>query len=619
MSLVTTYQMRLPRGPHEAVLDRMAAHLGQAERLLHRALVRAHREATAEIQAAGGPAAFADLKGADGKPLPGPLQRRKNEIKVRFLAEHGISGRHYNSLLRGLEGRYDGLREAGVDRLDLLRDRLRKLDKKIADRGKTLSSFATVARAVAERARAGKGPTKAQAKKLLTRPEIRDLRFVQHHQKRRARTLRDRIAALEADLARDVPAVVFGGKSLLAERSRIHPNDQQAIAAWRRRWDRSRAAGFLAMGSKDETAGCQTCVGEIAADGRLSLRLRLPDAICAEDARHLFLKGLGWPIFGRDQVTAALRAHQTKSPERRAVSYRFVRDADWPERNALSAWRVCVTVDVVTPEIPVRAFETGTDRRGEPVPAALGRTDAFRGAIAADVNADHIAWAMIDRHGNPVRGRSGRIALPLRGKSAGHRTTLIGNAARDLVAIAAEAGLPLVLERLDFRLKKRAMAERGAGYARMLSAFAYAAIQRTVRRRAAAAGVELVDVNPAYTSLIGRTNYAKRYGLSAHVSAAVAIARRAARFSERISHIHGSRGRRHTLPTRSESRRHVWRQWALVLRDEVAARKRDAWSRPAAGAAKSASSPTPRGAKGGGVRSGPSGAPARGGGVRARA
>ena len=62
----------------------------------------------------------------------------------------------------------------------------------------------------------------------------------------------------------------------------------------------------------------------------------------------------------------------------------------------------------------------------------------------------------------------------------------------------------------------------------MLSSFAYAKIQTTFRRRAIRDGVELVDVNPAYTSMIGRVNYAERYGLSVHISAAVSIARRAA-------------------------------------------------------------------------------------------
>lgn len=56
-----------------------------------------------------------------------------------------------------------------------------------------------------------------------------------------------------------------------------------------------------------------------------------------------------------------------------------------------------------------------------------------------------------------------------------------------------------------------------------------------IRRSAVRAAVELVEVNPAWTSVIGRTTFSRRYGLSVHLAAAVAIARRAAFFSERIN------------------------------------------------------------------------------------
>jgi len=610
-SLVRTFQLRLPRGPHETVLGHMAEHLAMVERHLHVALTRAGHETEAEIAAAGGSAAFEALldsqRDADGKRPTGPLQRRKTAIKSTFIAEYGISARHFNSLLALLEGRYDSVREADKARLETLQDKRDRLQKKIASRAKKIAAFARVAREVAERAKLGKGPTKAQAKQLLSRQDSVRARFVQHQQKRRARDLAGKIARLQAEISRTTPRIVFGGSELLRARERIGKRDLPALVAWRKRWEKARAGGFLALGSKDETAGCQTCVGEIDAAGRLALRLRLPDAISTDGNRHLHLRDLDLPAFGREEVIAALMAHRVSAADRRAISYRFTRDADWPEGNSLSAWRICITIDQAVPEITSRVFERRLNRRGEPGSAAAGATEDFQGAIGVDINPDHLAWAAIDRHGNPVAGKSGMIALPLRGKSAGHRATLIGNAARDLVAIAVELGRPLVLEQLDFRSKKREMAEEGAGYARMLSAFAYASIQAAIRRRALRFGVELVDVNPAWTSLIGRTNFARRYGLSGHVAAAVAIARRAARCSERVNYIHGSRGRHNTLPTQSESRRHVWRQWALVRKDEVQARRRATGSRPAAGATTSSPPLTPDRAKGGAVRLSPQG------------
>ena len=40
------------------------------------------------------------------------------------------------------------------------------------------------------------------------------------------------------------------------------------------------------------------------------------------------------------------------------------------------------------------------------------------------------------------------------------------------------------------------------------------------------AGIELISVNPAYTSQIGHHKFMKKYGISSHESAALVIGRR---------------------------------------------------------------------------------------------
>jgi hypothetical protein len=45
-------------------------------------------------------------------------------------------------------------------------------------------------------------------------------------------------------------------------------------------------------------------------------------------------------------------------------------------------------------------------------------------------------------------------------------------------------------------------------------------------------GVEVIEVNPAWTSVIGAVNYASRFGLSVYLAAAIAIARCGLSFSE---------------------------------------------------------------------------------------
>lgn len=82
-------------------------------------------------------------------------------------------------------------------------------------------------------------------------------------------------------------------------------------------------------------------------------------------------------------------------------------------------------------------------------------------------------------------------------------------------------------------------------------------------------GIAIHLVNPAFTSIIGRFNYAKRYGLSIHLAAALCIARRYQKFSEapcsseRI--IPDGKGGyvAFVLPARNRMK-HVWHFWGQV-------------------------------------------------------
>lgn len=575
-----TYQVRLPRGPHEEVLASQAALLCRVERHLHVGLAKAHQRVDEILARAGGKDAYKNLKDAEGNDLPDPVSGLKNDLKIEFLRRFGITGRQYNSVLKGLEGKHSSLREILLERISRTEQDLKKIEAEIKNRSVKIASFAKVSAAVDARAKLGKGPTKAQAKRLLSRSDCDKERFTQHQKKRKRQILIQKLEKLRAEASRNIPALVFGSKKLLRKRNSIHPNNLQEIDAWRSHWEASRHAGFMLIGSKDETAGCQSCIGDIDY-GHLSLKLRLPNSLVSGGEKYLHLDGVELPEFGKDQICEALNEHKVKHKNRRAITYRFVRDTTWSGKRKLSAWRVCITMTVPVTEITHPGFETYTSKLGKGTSSATGITDRFKGAIGVDLNADHLAWAVIDRFGNPIKDKTGKISLPLRGKSSGHRDDIIGDASRDLVTLAKDLNLPLVLEKLDFKIKKQEISESNAGYARMLSSFAYSKIHSTIRRRAARCGVELVDVNPAYTSVIGRVNLSERYGLSVHAAAAVAIARRAAQYSERVSYIHGFRGRKGTLQTRSvvpyESRRHVWRQWYQVRKDLVSNTKSGSW------------------------------------------
>ena len=206
-------------------------------------------------------------------------------------------------------------------------------------------------------------------------------------------------------------------------------------------------------------------------------------------------------------------------------------------------------------------------------------TDRRRGAIGVDLNADHLAVADTDASGNCIN--AWRVPLVTYGKNTHQTEALIGDAVASVVQYAKEVGKPVVIEKLDFRQKKAALEGESRRYSRMLSSFSYGKIKAYFLSRGYRQGVEVHQVNPAYSSVIGRVKFMERYGLTVHQAAALAPARRLLGCSERIPRqwvapIGNGVQVAFTVPVRKRVK-HVWTYWGAVsrqLRPALAAQHR---------------------------------------------
>ena len=169
-----------------------------------------------------------------------------------------------------------------------------------------------------------------------------------------------------------------------------------------------------------------------------------------------------------------------------------------------------------------------------------------------------------------------RIDTHTYGKSSDQAKAIIGDAAVKIVAMAATSGKPVVVENLNFAKKKAELEGARRAMARMLSSFACNQVIASIKAAAFRAGVQVIEVNPAYTSVIGAVNHAQKRGVSVHMGAAVAIARRGLGLSENPSVRAGLvpvRNGGHVtfeLPVRNRSK-HVWSYWAQIRKHQKAA------------------------------------------------
>ncbi len=166
-----------------------------------------------------------------------------------------------------------------------------------------------------------------------------------------------------------------------------------------------------------------------------------------------------------------------------------------------------------------------------PTPVKAVSRPSYYGCIGIDMNPGSIAWAYVDHDGNLKA--HGQIAL-LCGLPRGKQDAQIVDACLQLATVADTFACPIVCEELDFFAKKQQLSERGRKYARMLSSWAYSQFYQKLDSILSNRGIYLMTVNPAFTSVIGLVKYARQYGLASDEAAALAIARRGMRLTEKI-------------------------------------------------------------------------------------
>ena len=254
--------------------------------------------------------------------------------------------------------------------------------------------------------------------------------------------------------------------------------------------------------------------------------------------------------------TVGVETRQLKTPNRNLRStHRRPRLHHPNVQSPGKGWRVFATTELLEVEIT---------------------TDRHRGAIGVDLNADHLAVAETDASGNYLN--AWRVPLVTYGKSQHQAEALIGDAVASVVQYAKEVGKPIVIEKLDFRQKKAALEDESRRYSRMLSSFSYDKIKAYFLSRGYREGVEVYQVNPAYSSVIGRVKFMERYGLTVHQAAALVLARHLLGCSERIPRrwvcpVGNGVQVAFTVPVRKRVK-HVWAYWGAIsgqLRPALAA------------------------------------------------
>ncbi|WP_368239114.1 IS200/IS605 family accessory protein TnpB-related protein [Candidatus Uabimicrobium amorphum] len=338
--------------------------------------------------------------------------------------------------------------------------------------------------------------------------ENKKLHFVLHHKKRKLRNVENRIAKLKKR------GICLGGRKLFKKQFHLEENGYENHQQWLEEFRTKRVNRIFFIGSKDESFGNQNC--QLLGD---KLKVRVAPSLEREWGKYVNI-----PVkfsYKQETITAALKNQQ-------AINYRFVKkENDW------------------------YLFVTTKEK-----PAPITTKKEF-GTIGVDLNHSHVAFAETNRHGNLAN--YGKIHTPIQDRSSEQVKAMLAEACKEIITLAKKQQKPVVIEKLDFSKKKKDLSAQKVPYRRMISYFAYKKFASLMKSQGARNGVEIIEVNPAYSSIIGKYKFAYFLGISLHIAASFVLARRALNYSERLP----ARTAR-CLPV--DRHCHVWKYWAAFTK-----------------------------------------------------
>ena len=159
-------------------------------------------------------------------------------------------------------------------------------------------------------------------------------------------------------------------------------------------------------------------------------------------------------------------------------------------------------------------------------------TRSNNGTIGLDFNKGFVTLAETNKYGHLVRTQ----VLPYRFKSGDKTTTDLQGVANRAVKLALQTGKDVCIEDLDFKMKKsKTESKQSKKYNEMIHSLAYRQFSDIVESVTYRNRVNLIKVNPAWTSWLAKQKYCPTMKLNVHVGASYVIARRGQGYKDTLN------------------------------------------------------------------------------------
>jgi IS605 OrfB family transposase len=296
--------------------------------------------------------------------------------------------------------------------------------------------------------------------------------------------------------------ICFGSKKLFKAQYYLEENNYNSRLEWLQDWQKKRSGRFYCIGKSQAGGGTMIKAFPLDDEGKYKLIIQIPRPLQPQIGKTIELQFELNDRENRARKGDFNYALNTLKPLTTQIFRREHKNDQWYVH-----------------------FTTYT----QPIPLVHTLKN---GCLGLDFNKDYLSATYVKPDGNI--GNCLEFPFQWKGLTTGARQALMRDIVKEIVLIAESYNCAIAIESLDFSKKKASMSEESALYNEMLSNLSTALFRTTLESRCKRFGVELIKVNPAFTSVIGMIKFMAKYGLNSGTSAAMVIARRAMKCSEKI-------------------------------------------------------------------------------------
>ena len=420
-------------------------------------------------------------------------------LPIKYLSpayqdKYLISKRHFDSIRKLLEGKVSSILALNKNYLQETKDKIKTIEKDLKTQTKDYNHYKLKLK-------------KDNQLSLIETNLKKNLSTKIQYNKQRVSKLKSKLKSLEKIKETGNVRLCFGSNKLFRQQFLINTSNNltqfKTHKDWYKEWFYNRNKEFTLIGSKDESAGNHNCQISHIKDNLFNLKLNINHKAKKKTDKYVNINfTMNHDVNTLKQIIVN---NQSKNKDLwQALTYKIIKQRTKHNKDKY----------VVSISFNKHLIKTTY-------------TSKNNGCIGVDINQDHLAVSNLDNKGNLLNIYT--YEYDLNGNKHQNNNS-ISLAVKDLMQLAVKLNKPIVIEKLDFSAKKKTLKVVNNKYIKsknkQLSSFAYSKIIELIRARAEDNFIEVREINPAYTSMIGSIKYSLRSRIDVHHGAAVCIGRK---------------------------------------------------------------------------------------------